>query len=60
MTPVKNMHITGVGGTDTINGKIVAIKELGWSQIEMHGVEAPGFPKANFHDIAVEERSFAR
>jgi hypothetical protein len=32
-------------------GQIAAIKELGWNQIEMRGVEVPGFAKSNFHDI---------
>jgi len=47
------MYFTGIGdeaGT-TIDAQIAAFKELGWSQIEMRGVEVPGFPKGNFHDI---------
>jgi sugar phosphate isomerase/epimerase len=48
------MYFTGIGdeAANTIDGQIAAIKELGWNQIEMRGVEVPGFPKANFHDIA--------
>jgi sugar phosphate isomerase/epimerase len=47
------MYLTGIGdeAANTIDGQIAAIKELGWNQIEMRGVEVPGFPKGNFHDI---------
>ena len=47
------MYLTGIGdeAANTIDGQIAAIKELGWDQIEMRGIEVPGFPKANFHDI---------
>lgn len=47
------MYFTGIGdeAANTIDGQIAAIKELGWSNIEMRGVEIPGYPKANFHDI---------
>jgi sugar phosphate isomerase/epimerase len=47
------MYFTGIGdeAANTIDGQIAAIKELGWNRIEMRGVEVPGFPKANFHDI---------
>jgi sugar phosphate isomerase/epimerase len=53
MIPVKDMYFTGIGdeAANSIDGQIAAIKELGWNQIEMRGVEVPGFPKANFHDI---------
>jgi sugar phosphate isomerase/epimerase len=50
------MYFTGIGdeaGT-TINAQIAAFKELGWNQIEMRGVEVPGFPKGNFHDVPDE------
>ena len=47
------MILTGVGDEagSGIDGQIKAVKELGWKQIEMRGVEVPGYPKANFHDI---------
>jgi hypothetical protein len=47
------MYFTGIGdeAANTIDGQIAAIKELGWNQIEMRGVEVAGFPKGNFHDI---------
>jgi sugar phosphate isomerase/epimerase len=47
------MILTGIGdeGANTIDGQIRATKELGWRHIEMRGVEVPGFPKANLHDI---------
>lgn len=47
------MHLMGIG--DEAGGgldfQIKAAKELGWKWIEMRGVEVPGFPKANFHEI---------
>lgn len=47
------MHLMGIG--DEAGGgldfQIKAAKELGWKHIEMRGVEVPGFPKANFHEI---------
>jgi len=36
---------------NTLDAQIRATQELGWKHIEMRGVEVPGFPKANFHDI---------
>ncbi|MBI4657231.1 MAG: sugar phosphate isomerase/epimerase [Verrucomicrobia bacterium] len=47
------MTLTGIGdeGANTIDGQIRATNELGWKFIEMRGVEVPGFPKANLHDI---------
>jgi sugar phosphate isomerase/epimerase len=47
------MILTGIGDEagNTIDAQIAATKELGWKHLEMRGVEAPGFPKANFHDI---------
>ena len=36
---------------NTIDGQIQATRSLGWKYIEMRGVEVPGFPTANFHDI---------
>src|SRR5947208_11673653 len=47
------MILTGIGDEagNTIDAQIAATKELGWKHIEARGVEAPGFPKANIHDI---------
>jgi sugar phosphate isomerase/epimerase len=47
------MIFTGIGdeAANTLDGQINAIRDLGWSHLEMRGVEVPGFPKANFHDI---------
>jgi sugar phosphate isomerase/epimerase len=47
------MILTGIGDEagNTIDAQIAATKELGWHHLEMRGVEVPGFPKANFHDI---------
>jgi sugar phosphate isomerase/epimerase len=50
------MKLTGIGdeGANTLAGQIRAARELNWNSIEMRGVEVPGFPKANFHDIPDE------
>ena len=47
------MIITGIGdeAANTIDGQIKAHQALGWRWIEMRGVEVPGYPKANFHEI---------
>ena len=47
------MIFTGIGdeAANTIDGQIQATQELGWKHLEPRGVEVPGFPKANFHDI---------
>src|SRR6266436_836909 len=47
------MILTGIGdeAANSIDGQIQATQQLGWNQIEMRGVEVPGFPKANFHEI---------
>ena len=47
------MIITGIGdeAASTIDEQIKAHQALGWKTIEMRGVEVPGFPKANFHEI---------
>src|SRR6266704_2380507 len=47
------MILLGIGdeAANSIDGQIGATKELGWSRLEMRGVEVPGFDKANFHDI---------
>jgi sugar phosphate isomerase/epimerase len=47
------MILLGIGDEagSSIDTQIAATKELGWRHLEMRGVEVPGFPKANFHDI---------
>ena len=47
------MQLMGIGdeAANSIDGQIKAANELGWRHIEMRGVEVPGFPKANLHDI---------
>jgi sugar phosphate isomerase/epimerase len=47
------MILTGIGDEagNTIETQIAASKDLGWKHLEMRGVEVPGHPKANFHDI---------
>jgi sugar phosphate isomerase/epimerase len=47
------MYFTGIGdeAANSIDGQIAAIKELGWSNLEMRNVEVAGFPKGNLHDI---------
>src|SRR6266436_2029603 len=47
------MILTGIGdeGANSIDGQIQVTQELGWNHIEMRGVEVPGFPKANLHDL---------
>jgi sugar phosphate isomerase/epimerase len=53
------MILTGIGDEagNTIDAQIAATKELGWKHIEARGVEVPGFPKANLHDIP--DKAFA-
>jgi sugar phosphate isomerase/epimerase len=48
-----SMILTGIGDEagNTLDAQIRAVKDLGWNQLEMRGVELPGFAKANFHDI---------
>ena len=50
------MILTGIGdeGANTIDGQILATRELGWKDLEPRGVEVPGFTKANIHDIPQE------
>jgi len=36
---------------NTLDAQIRATQQLGWKHLEMRGVEIPGFPKGNFHDI---------
>ena len=47
------MILTGIGDEagNTIDAQLRAMKELNWNTLEMRGVEVPGFPKANFHEI---------
>jgi sugar phosphate isomerase/epimerase len=47
------MIFTGIGdeAATTLDGQIRATKELNWQHLEMRGVEVPGFPKSNFHDL---------
>jgi sugar phosphate isomerase/epimerase len=47
------MHLMGIGDEagSQLDSQIAATKALGWKFIEMRGVEVPGFPKANFHEI---------
>src|SRR5262245_10036697 len=47
------MILLGIGdeAASGIDGQIRATQELGWRSIEMRGVEVPGFPKSNFHDL---------
>ena len=55
------MIFTGIGdeAANSLDGQIRAIKDLGWSHIEMRGVEVPGFTKANFYDIPEAAFDFA-
>lgn len=48
------MILTGIGdeAANGISGQILALQELNWRCVEMRGVEVPGWPKANFHDLA--------
>ena len=47
------MILMGIGdeAANGIDGQIQATRELGWKYLEPRGVQVPGFPKANFHDI---------
>ncbi len=47
------MILTGIGDEagNSIESQIQATQELGWKHLEMRGVEVPGYPKANFHEI---------
>jgi sugar phosphate isomerase/epimerase len=47
------MILTGIGdeASNSLEGQIQSTQELNWRYLEMRGVEVPGFPKANFHDI---------
>ncbi|MBX3745796.1 MAG: sugar phosphate isomerase/epimerase [Verrucomicrobiae bacterium] len=47
------MILTGIGDEagSLLDSQIAAVRELGWNQLEMRGVQLPGVPKANFHDL---------
>lgn len=47
------MILTGIGdeAAHSVEGQIQATRELGWQHIEARGMEVPGYPKANFHDL---------
>ena len=47
------IYFSGIGDEagNSIDTQIQATKELGWSHIEMRGVEVAGFPKGNIHDL---------
>jgi hypothetical protein len=50
------MKLMGISdeAANAIDGQIQATRKLGWKYIEMRGVEVPGFPKGNFHEIQNE------
>src|ERR1035437_6995731 len=47
------MIYMGIGdeAANNIDGQILATQDLGWKFLEPRGVQVPGFPKANFHDL---------
>ncbi len=47
------MLFTGIGDEagSQLESQIAAVRELGWNQLEMRGVQVPGYAKGNFHDI---------
>ena len=47
------MILTGIGdeAADSLDGQIQAVQELGWSHLEIRGIQVTGFAKANLHDI---------
>lgn len=57
------MLFTGIGDEAgaALSSQISAVRELGWNQLEMRGVQVPGFDKANFHDLADDafDRAYA-
>ncbi len=50
------MILTGIGDEagNSLTSQIRATQDLNWQCLEMRGVEIPGFPKANFHDLPDE------
>ncbi|HLH55828.1 MAG TPA: TIM barrel protein [Verrucomicrobiae bacterium] len=55
------MIFTGIGdeAANSLDGQIHAARDLGWTQLELRGVQVPGFNKANFHDIPEAAFDFA-
>lgn len=55
------MIFMGIGdeAANSLDGQINSTRELGWTHLEMRGVEVPGFNKANFHDIPDAAFDFA-
>lgn len=47
------MIFMGIGDEagGSLSAQLGAAQELGWRHVEMRGVEVPGFPKGNLHDI---------
>lgn len=47
------MFLTGIGDEAgaRLESQIAAARALGWTTLELRGVEVAGFPKANFHDL---------
>lgn len=47
------MFLTGIGDEagSRLESQIAAACELGWTTLEMRGVQVGGFPKANLHDL---------
>ncbi len=47
------MILTGISdeASPTLEGQIRATQRLNWRHLEMRGIEVPGHPKANFHDL---------
>jgi sugar phosphate isomerase/epimerase len=47
------MNLLGIGDEagSALDTQIAATQQLGWRYLEMRGVEVPGFPKSNFHDL---------
>ena len=47
------MIFTGIGdeAANSLEGQIQAVQDLDWRCLEMRGLEVPGWPKANFHDL---------
>ena len=47
------MILTGISDEagNTLDAQISALKTLGWTHVEMRGVQVEGYAKANFHEI---------
>ncbi len=48
------MILTGITdeAASTLDGQVCATQELNWRYLEIRGIEVPGHPKANLHDIS--------